>query len=93
MGLSGQLHTPLALTPVPTEYKVGWAQKPIWKPRKKEKSLASAKNRILGRFIVTDHAILSNKGQNRMRRSQCMLCVCVCPFRYLNQMKEFYETS
>jgi hypothetical protein len=92
MGLSGQLHTLLALTPVPTECKVAWTQKQIWKLRKKEKSLASAENRILARFIVNDHAILSNKGQNRMTGSQCMLCVCVCPFRYLNQMNEFYET-
>jgi len=67
MGLGGQLHTPPALTPLPTEYKVGWAPKPIWQLRKNEKSLASAWNRkmfvdILACFIVTDHAILSNKG-------------------------------
>jgi hypothetical protein len=51
MGLGGQLRTPPALTPAPTEYKDGWEPKPIWKLRKKEKSLASAENRILACFI------------------------------------------
>lgn len=67
MGLGGQLHTPPPLTTVPAEYKVGWAPKSIWKLRKKEKFPASAWNRkmfvdIVACFIVTDHAILSNKG-------------------------------
>jgi len=37
MEVSGQLHTPAALSPVPIKKEVGWVPEPVWKQWRGEK--------------------------------------------------------
>jgi len=45
MEMSGQLHAPAALLPVPTELEVGWAPEPVWTRWRRRKAPAPAGNR------------------------------------------------
>jgi hypothetical protein len=64
MEVSGQPHVSVALAPVkepsvPIEWEAGWAPEPIWTFERRDKSLAPAGIRVLGRIARSLITILA----------------------------------
>jgi hypothetical protein len=53
MEVSGQLHAPTALPPVPIQWETGWASETVWVFWTREKSLAHLLNKPNRNMVVT----------------------------------------